>query len=327
MKHGGNVWEGQPTDWLDFSANLRPEGTPAWVMDTMRAALAQACYYPDRVMRAACAGLSAYLGVPESCVLPTAGGAAAIDLALSLRHGAVHVQMPTFGEYAERARVHGRSVVANQPIAADDTVVLCNPNNPTGALLSPADVLALHREVHEQGGELMVDEAFIDYCPQQTIRHAVADDLTVVGSLTKILCIPGVRLGYICASPRRIAQLRACAVTWSLNVLASAIAERLPLHQAEIAADAAQNQRRAERFAQKLRAIGVQTAAHPVPFLLVRFDRDMTETVQHLHQQRILVRTCDSFGLPANTLRLAVKTDEENDRLIAALCKEGFYAR
>ena len=42
MRHGGNVWEGQPADWLDFSANLRPEGTPAWVMDTMRAALSQA---------------------------------------------------------------------------------------------------------------------------------------------------------------------------------------------------------------------------------------------------------------------------------------------
>ena len=88
MRHGGNVWEGQPADWLDFSANLRPEGTPAWVMDTMRAALLQACYYPDRAMRAARAGLALYLGVDESCVLPTAGGAAAIDLTLGVRRGA-----------------------------------------------------------------------------------------------------------------------------------------------------------------------------------------------------------------------------------------------
>ena len=45
-------------------------------MDTMRAALSQACYYPDRAMRAARAGLALYLGVDENCVLPTAGGAA-----------------------------------------------------------------------------------------------------------------------------------------------------------------------------------------------------------------------------------------------------------
>ena len=52
MKHGGNVWEaGSPSGWLDFSANLRPEGTPDWAMRAMRAALCNARYYPDRAMR------------------------------------------------------------------------------------------------------------------------------------------------------------------------------------------------------------------------------------------------------------------------------------
>ena len=316
MRHGGNVWEGQPADWLDFSANLRPEGTPAWVMDTMRAALSQACYYPDRAMRAARTGLALYLGVDENCVLPTAGGAAAIDLTLGVRRGAVHVQPPTFGEYAERAKAHGRRVAANQAIQADDTVVVCNPNNPTGTLLSPNDVLRIHRDVQNSGGELIVDEAFIDYCTDATVRHHVQDGLTVVGSLTKILCIPGVRLGYICAVPEQIACLQERAVTWSLNVLASAIA-----------ADAQANQARAERFARRLQALGVRVTAGRVPFLLADFGRDMTATVQHLRAQHILVRTCDSFGLPANYLRLAVKTDAENDLLMAALDKENFDAR
>ena len=40
MKHGGNVWEdGKPEMWMDFSANLRPEGTPTWVMQAMQDAL------------------------------------------------------------------------------------------------------------------------------------------------------------------------------------------------------------------------------------------------------------------------------------------------
>ena len=261
MRHGGNVWEGQPADWLDFSANLRPEGTPAWVMDTMRAALSQACYYPDRAMRAARAGLALYLGVDENCVLPTAGGAAAIDLTLGVRRGAVHVQPPTFGEYAERAKAHGRRMAANQAIQADDTVVVCNPNNPTGTLLSPNDMLRMHRDVRNSGGELIVDEAFIDYCTDATVRHHVQDGLTVVGSLTKILCIPGVRLGYICAVLEQIARLQERAVTWSLNVLASAVAAELPRHQAEIAADAQANQARAERFAQRLQEMGVRVTA------------------------------------------------------------------
>ena len=64
MKHGGNVWEdGKPEMWMDFSANLRPEGTPIWVMQAMQDALFHTRYYPDRAMKAAKHGLSAYAGV------------------------------------------------------------------------------------------------------------------------------------------------------------------------------------------------------------------------------------------------------------------------
>ena len=49
MRHGGNVWdEARPGDWLDYSANLRPEGTPEWVLETMRRAIVDTRYYPDR---------------------------------------------------------------------------------------------------------------------------------------------------------------------------------------------------------------------------------------------------------------------------------------
>ena len=60
MRHGGNVWdEARPGDWLDYSANLRPEGTPEWVLETMRRAIVDTRSYPDRQMRAARAGLAA----------------------------------------------------------------------------------------------------------------------------------------------------------------------------------------------------------------------------------------------------------------------------
>ena len=79
--------------------------------------------------------------------------------------------------------------------------------------------------------------------------------------------------------------------------------------------------------ARRLQEMGVRVTAGYVPFLLADFGHDMTTAVQHLRAQRILVRTCDSFGLPANYLRLAVKTDAENDLLMAALDKENFDAR
>lgn len=65
-RHGANVWDGgRPEQWLDFSANLRPEGPPEWVMRVMQDALADTRYYPDRAMTAARQGLAAYARVPE----------------------------------------------------------------------------------------------------------------------------------------------------------------------------------------------------------------------------------------------------------------------
>ncbi|MBR5986337.1 MAG: hypothetical protein IK019_08015, partial [Clostridia bacterium] len=111
MKHGGNVWQGEkPSEWLDFSANLRPEGIPAWVKAALESAKAEARYYPDIEMRGA-QGIAAYAGTDEENVLPTAGGMAAIDLVLSLGGGRVITDRHTFGEYAERAAVYGREWV------------------------------------------------------------------------------------------------------------------------------------------------------------------------------------------------------------------------
>lgn len=328
MKHGGNVWQGNdPAQWLDFSANLRPEGTPAWVMKAMQGALQNVRYYPELSMQRAKKGLAAYAGVPEECVLPTAGGAAAIDLVLQRSHGWVYTKMLTFGEYAQRASVHERkhSIWAGK-CEEGDTVFYANPNNPTGYAMTRREILKLHKTVCAQGGELIVDEAFIDYCPEHSIRKEVQSGLTVVGSLTKTLCIPGVRLGYICAVPEVIAELEHRSLPWALSTLATEIASQLPEHMQEIAEDTQRNAQRREALAARLTGLGAEVWPSMSNFLLVDFHQDMTSVVQQLKEHGILVRTCASFGMPENFLRLAVKTDTENERLIHEL-EENLHAR
>ena len=327
MIHGGNVWEGDPARWLDFSANLRPEGTPDWVMEAIQSALAAVRYYPDRAMKRARRGLAAYAGVPEDCILPAAGGAAAIDLVIQQRKGYVLTLQPTFCEYAERAAVQGRPHgVWQGKCAPDDTVFITNPNNPTGAAMTRSELLALRQHITARGGELIVDEAFIDFCPEHSIRKDVQPDLTVVGSMTKVLCIPGVRLGYICAEPRAIAALEKRMLPWALDALAVEIAARLPEHLDEIGHDAAINRVRRERFTQQLTGLGAAVQPSQANFLLVDFKQDMAGIAAMLKERGILVRTCGSFGLPGSILRLAVKTEEQNDQLIYEL-EELLHAR
>ena len=321
MIHGGNVWEGgRPGAWLDFSANLRPEGPPQWAMDAMEKALDCVRYYPDRAMRDARAGLAAYAGVREENILPTCGGIAAIDLAMSLGSGPVRVERVTFGEYATRARAHGRAVVfCDEPCRAGDTMVLCNPNNPTGFARSREEIKSLFDRARAENWSLVVDEAFIDYCPECSARDMACEGLTIVGSLTKILGVPGVRLGYVCGPAEAIAKMEAAALPWQLNALAAALAGEVPRHMDEMRRDAEMNTQRREAFSLALHNLGARVLPSRANFLLCDFGRDMTAAVQALKDKGILVRTCASFGLSPAHIRLAVKTEEENQRLTGEL--------
>ena len=321
MIHGGCVWDsGRPADWLDFSANLRPEGPPEWVPDALRTTLEDIRYYPDRQMTRARQGLAAFTGLPEEWVLPTAGGTAAIDLALTRFSGCVYIREPAFGEYSRRAAIHGRRHMAwSGNCGPGDTLILSNPDNPTGTVQTKETMLALHKRLHAAGAELVADEAFIDYCPEHSLRGHVAPGLTIAGSLTKILGIPGIRLGFLCAVPETIREYQERMLPWSLSTQAAEIAARLPEHTDGIREDAERNRQRREVFARQLESLGAEVTPSRSNFLLADFRRDMTGPAEELKSRGILVRTCGSFGLGDSFLRLAVRTEMENERLITAL--------
>jgi threonine-phosphate decarboxylase len=166
-----------------------------------------------------------------------------------------------------------------------------------------------------------VDEAFIDCCPKRSVRDRAAEleGLVVVGSLTKALCVPGVRLGYLIAKPEEVEKIESEMAPWSLNAFAAAIAKRLPGHLAGLNQDRARIAARREKFAAGLEGLGAKVFPSEASFLLCDFGRPMGGVAERLAQERILVRTCESFGLPDSCWRLAVKTGAQNARLIAAL--------
>ena len=329
--HGGDVWQGSvpggciaPGDYLDFSANLNPEGPPEWVRAAMEEGLARARYYPDIRSRAALAGLAAHLRLPEACLLPTAGGveAAAAAARLPGRHA---VAQPTFQEYGRLCGAHAdvsRAALADRAFRPGEALWVCNPNNPTGDALPRAAMAELLARAEAAGGRLIVDEAFIDYCPGRSVRDWVTAHpaLIVLGSLTKSLAIPGARLGYLAAHPSVIGALQRRLPPWRLNCVADAVAAALPGHGADFEAVRALNAARREAFAERLRAVGARVRPSEANFLLCDFGRDMRPAIRALREARILVRPCGMFpGLGHGHVRLAVRTEAENARLAEAL--------
>jgi threonine-phosphate decarboxylase len=345
MIHGGNVWQGGgPGEWLDYSANIRPEGAPEWVRAALEGGMDNVSYYPDQNMRRAREALAEYLGIPAECALPTAGGISAIDMATHLDTTGMVLCAPCFAEYEIQSANRGKPVFSASLLKEKHiigapaemlrgklfegcTVWLCNPMNPVGIAFSREQVLETLAEVEKVSGWLVVDEAFIEYCPQHSVVSMIDDGrrLLVTGSMTKILGIPGVRLGYLCAPPRVLEGLRRYQLTWEISCFAEAVLCALPQHRADISRDAACNAARRDELKAGLEKMGIFVYPSGAAFLLADFGRPVEPMIRELKKRGILVRQCMNFeGIDdGRHLRLAVKDEASNEKLLAAI-REAF---
>lgn len=338
--HGGNVWQaGDPGRWLDFSANIRPGGPPEWVQHALGRAMARVSFYPELSMAWARAALSQYAGISAACALPTAGGIGAIDLVCRLTPGRVLAFEPGFVEYERCALAAGRPAVglpllrghqlldpvaSAAPLAPGDTLFLCNPINPVGCAFDRETLARLLALAEERGARLAVDEAFIDYCPERSVRDWVPAHpaLVITGSLTKVLGIPGVRLGYLLGSGPLIEGAQVLMRPWELNAFAGEVLLDLPEHLADLKEECIRNRERRQALYRLLGALDGYIYPSEANFLLVDFGRPMAEAAARLREQGILVRSCASFrSLDDNHLRLAVKDGQSNETLARALTR------
>ena len=335
MKHGGNIWQGDaPSEWLDFSANLRPEGPPEWVCEALLCGMENARYYPDPSMKRARAALAEYLGIPTDCVLSTAGGISAIQLTNRLASSETVLLTPCFCGYEQFANSpvfkisllkSRHEIILPEPLKFKENslVWLCNPMNPVGHAFTKVEIEKLLRQTESQNSYLVVDEAFIEYCPEHSVIDLVAkhDRLLVTGSMTKILGIPGVRLGYLCAQPQVLEELKAYQLTWELSCFAEAVALALPEHKKEIQADSIRNAKRRKELVSGLEALGVHVYPSQSACVLADFGRSVDTIAEALKERKILVRSCMSFDDIDDGchLRLAVKDEASNQKLIDTL--------
>ncbi|MBT3320526.1 MAG: aminotransferase class I/II-fold pyridoxal phosphate-dependent enzyme, partial [Clostridia bacterium] len=217
FEHGGDVWHGNPSEWVDFSSNINMLGCPDFVERALSEAMQEVSFYPQVDMELAIDGLSQMLDVASERILPTNGGIAALDLAITkLRPARVVVVSPTFVEYERIAVVHdidfvdismikGRREIAfpmaelMDEIKRDDMLIICNPSNPTGFGVEQDAMRKVLDLTVEKGAMLLVDEAFVDFCDGLSVRDEISRyaNLIIAGSLTKMFAVPGVRLGYL----------------------------------------------------------------------------------------------------------------------------------
>lgn len=202
-------------------------------------------------------------------------------------------------------------------------LLLNNPHNPTGVLISKEVV----RSQLSQFGLVVVDEAFMDFVPPDKAQSVIGwleafPNLVVLRSLTKFYSMPGLRLGYAIAHPKTLERWRRWRDPWPVNTLAAAAGiaavQDLDFQQRTWAWVAGANRQLYEGLSQ---LPGLRPFPGCVNFLLVACDCSVSALQRALlERHRIYIRDCLSFPeLGDRYFRVAVKTFEENQRLIEAL--------
>ena len=167
----------------------------------------------------------------------------------------------------------------------------------------------------------MIDECFIEFTKRQNeslIKTAIHSQyLIVVRAFTKIYGIPGVRLGYLASSENIVECLRKQLPEWNVSLLAQ-YAGVAALQEDEFVQKTSEYvKKQREYLTEKLRLLGLTVWQGEADYLLFYSEKNLYEM---LLKKKMLIRDCSNYnGLESGYYRIAVKKQEENDRLIAAL--------
>jgi threonine-phosphate decarboxylase len=202
-----------------------------------------------------------------------------------------------------------------------DMAFLCNPNNPTGRLLKGEYVRKVADAAKELKCYLIVDEAFIDFCADDSVIKDVGKNpyLIVLRSMTAFYALSGLRLGYGVFPQHIIDRLKAYKEPWTVNNLSQRAAVAA-LKDKFYTSETLRLIKEEKRFFEKsFKKIGIEFFDSDTNFYLLKTS-SAHEICRLLKIKGILVRNCANFrGLDSTYLRVAVKSHRENAILIKEL--------
>jgi len=202
-------------------------------------------------------------------------------------------------------------------------VFACNPNNPTGTVVTADEVEAFMSRVPDHV-LVVFDEAYYEFVDADrfpdTLRY-VRDgrqNVMVMRTFSKVYGLAGARLGCAVAAPQVLAPLNLVKEPFAVNLLAQAAGIAALEDEAFLEASVATNHAGRLFLYGEFERLGLPYIESHTNFILVKIGPQAGTVAQMLLERGVIVRPCAGYDLP-NCLRITVGSQAQNIRLVEAL--------
>jgi threonine-phosphate decarboxylase len=328
--HGDDTWRYGDAIKMNFSSNIYQKADLSELKAFLASRLDVIGHYPEPEPKELEGLIAEKLEIPANMVMVTNGANEAIYLIAQLYSGWTSIiPQPTYHEYADACKMFGHIISYERTddlevLPQDRIYWLCNPDNPTGNVLLKALLAYVIRK--NPRFLYVIDESYADYTLQPRLQPKEMMDcfnVMFIRSMSKKYCVPGLRLGYVAASPIIIDRLRAIRQPWTVNALAIEAGKYLVEHDPQLLPDMNAYIAEAQRLKAGLEAIdGLMVMDTQTHYMLVNIDwANVLELKNWLVEHHgILIRDASNFhGLDDHCFRVAAQTPEENDALLNAI--------
>jgi threonine-phosphate decarboxylase len=330
---------------LDFSANINPDGPPPAALSAIRDGLndlSGLTEYPDLEETALRESIARYVGMWPESISVANGFVPLLEVVLrTLRIRNCLLPVPSFVEYRrtlERVGIEmsihiltAESGFRYDPAAMldgkYDAILLANPQNPSGVCHDASEIRALVALAMQRNIYVLLDEAFIDYVPEQSLTRMTTEfpNLIVFRSVTKFHGLPGLRIAYVVTNTVLFQSINENIAPWLITTLASRAVSAALDDQTYADRSRAVNSDRRNALQRNIQSLGFSVYPSKANFLLFQLPVGIDPNYfwrYLITQHGIVTRSCANYdGLAGGHFRVAVRADSENAILTAALAE------
>lgn len=345
QKRYGGYW--RFPNLVDFCYLVNPYFPPQKLKDELKANFNTLLSEYPSGMRINSLLISKYFHINSDYAVVGNGAAELIKSLMENRKGKIGVIYPTFEEYPNRCDKNDLivyisdnedfSYTVDDLIAyyADkdiDSLLLVNPDNPSGNFIPRKDILSLIEWSGKHSIHLIVDESFVDFAEDGFNNSLLSDDvleqyphLAVIKSISKSYGVPGLRLGLLASSNKKLIEsIKRDVSIWNINSFAEFYMQIFGKYENDYKKACRKFIQERERFFHELQQIPfLRIIPSQANYFLCEVLSPYTSLnlTQFLLKENLLIKDCSTKSAFAgrNYIRLAIRDKKDNDKLIYAL--------